>query len=437
MNKQVKEVMMPKVLVTNDDGIDAHGLRILVEALSKHADVYVVAPADQQSGKSHSITFLREVTPQERDVKGAVAAWVLDGTPADCVMWAIDYLRDEEGVEPDFVISGINLGFNTGLAAYYSGTVAGAREGAINGIRSIALSVGGQDGMSAEHFDYLIGLLPQLMEMSMQIDPGIILSVNAPDVPSWDIKGVRVAETAPRGYGIRFFFEKKKNGNYQMTGEADYLDDNMRYDIDWCAASYVAVSPIPTTLSDPVALMRLKGLARAADCLTLIIDPQEKMPVHLKNADRLTNNLEKLTRTVSRMDLPIIVAESYDMGDILPQIKKYASEAETVRHIHPDVWTSPDLEKFAGAIDCRKVLVAGAATNVELLQTVPGFLRRGYEVVVLKDCCDSADTDGHDLSIKMMEDMGCRISTLETEVMMLAGSCPKQMLNSVKNILRT
>ena len=429
--------MMPKVLVTNDDGIDAHGLRILVEALSKHADVYVVAPADQQSGKSHSITFLREVTPQERDVKGAVAAWVLDGTPADCVMWAIDYLRDEEGVEPDFVISGINLGFNTGLAAYYSGTVAGAREGAINGIRSIALSVGGQDGMSAEHFDYLIGLLPQLMEMSMQIDPGIILSVNAPDVPSWDIKGVRVAETAPRGYGIRFFFGKKKNGNYQMTGEADYLDDNMRYDIDWCAASYVAVSPIPTTLSDPVALMRLKGLAREADCLTLIIDPQEKMPVHLKNADRLTNNLEKLTRAVSRMDLPIIVAESYDMGDILPQIKKYASEAETVRHIHPDVWTSPDLEKFAGAIDCRKVLVAGAATNVELLQTVPGFLRRGYEVVVLKDCCDSADTDGHDLSIKMMEDMGCRISTLETEVMMLAGSCPKQVLNSVKNILRT
>ena len=429
--------MMPKVLVTNDDGIDAHGLRILVDALSKHADVYVVAPADQQSGKSHSITFLREVTPQERDVKGAVAAWVLDGTPADCVMWAIDYLRDEEGVEPDFVISGINLGFNTGLAAYYSGTVAGAREGAINGIRSIALSVGGQDGMSAEHFDYLIGLLPQLMEMSMQIDPGIILSVNAPDVPSWDIKGVRVAETAPRGYGIRFYFGKKKNGNYQMTGEADYLDDNMRYDIDWCAASYVAVSPIPTTLSDPVALMRLKGLARAADCLTLIIDPQEKMPVHLKNADRLTNNLEKLTRAVSRMDLPIIVAESYDMGDILPQIKKYASEAETVRHIHPDVWTSPDLEKFAGAIDCRKVLVAGAATNVELLQTVPGFLRRGYEVVVLKDCCDSADTDGHDLSIKMMEDMGCRISTLETEVMMLAGSCPKQVLNSVKNILRT
>ena len=428
---------MIKVLVTNDDGIDAHGLRILVEALSKYGDVYVVAPADQQSGKSHSITFLREVTPQERDVKGAVAAWVLDGTPADCVMWAIDYLKDEEGITPDFVISGINLGFNTGLAAYYSGTVAGAREGAINGIRSIALSVGGQGGMNVEHFDYLVGLLPQLMEMSMQIDPGTILSVNAPDIPSWDIKGVRVAETAPRGYGIRFFFEKKKNGNYQMTGGADYLDNNMRYDIDWCAASYVAVSPIPTTLSDPVSLMRLKGLTADTDCLTLIIDPQEKMPVRMKNAGGFISNLEKLARAVSRMGKPLLLAESYDMGGILPQVKDHAGEAETVRHIHPDVWTAPDLEKYVGATGCRKVLIAGAATNVEILQTVPGFLRRGCEVVILEDCCDSVDKAGHAHSIKMMEDMGCRISTLETEVMMLAGSCTKQVLNSVKNILLT
>ena len=437
MKKHTKEINLPKVLVTNDDGIDARGLRILVEALSEHADVYVVAPATQQSGKSHSITFLREVTPQERDVKGAVAAWVLDGTPADCVMWAIDYLEYEEGVTLDFVISGINLGFNTGLAAYYSGTVAGAREGAINGIRSIALSVGGQGGMDVEHFDYLVGLLPQLMEMSKQIDPGTILSVNAPDIPSWDIKGVRVAETAPRGYGLRFFFEKKKNGNYQMTGEADYLDDNMRYDIDWCAASYVAVSPIPTTLSDTAALMRLKGLTQETDCLTLIVDPQEKMPVRMKNAGGFISNLEKLSRSVSRMGKPLIIAESYDMGEILPRVKRHAAEAETVRHIHPDVWTSPDLGKYTGAIDFRTVLIAGAATNVELLQTVPGFLRRGYKAVVLEDCCDSADKRGHELAIKMMEDMGCTISTLETEVMKMAGSCSKQVLDAVKNILLT
>ena len=436
MKNYSKDIQLPKVLVTNDDGIDAHGLRVLVEALAEHADVYVVAPKEEQSGKSHSITFLREVTPQERDVKGAVAAWVLDGTPADCVMWAIDYMKDEEGITPDFVISGINLGFNTGLAAYYSGTVAGAREGAINGIRSIALSVGGLNG-TPSHFDYLIGLLPQLMEMSMRIDPGTILSVNAPDLPSWEIKGVRIAETAPRGYGIRFFFEKKMNGNYQMTGAADYLDDNMRYDIDWCAASYIAVSPIPTTLSDPAALMRLKDLTVKADCTTLIVDPQEKMPVRIRETDRLSNNLERLTHAVNRMGMPLILAESYDMGDILARVGQYAGEAETVRHIHPDVWTSPDLEKLMSAVDCSKVLIAGAATNVEILQTVPGFLKRGYKVIILEDCCGSADELGHDLSIKMMEDMGCQISTLETEVMRLAGSCSRQVLDAVKNILFT
>lgn len=436
MKNHAKDVNLPKVLVTNDDGIDAHGLRILVEALAEHADVYVVAPKEEQSGKSHSITFLREVTPQERDVKGAVEAWVLDGTPADCVMWAIDYMKDEEGITPDYVISGINLGFNTGLAAYYSGTVAGAREGAINGIRSIALSVGGLNG-TPSHFDYLIGLLPQLMEMSARIDPGTILSVNAPDLPSWEIKGVRIAETAPRGYGIRFFFEKKKNGNYQMTGAADYLDDNMRYDIDWCAASYIAVSPIPTTLSDPAALMRLKDLTVKSDSLTLIVDPQEKMPVRIRETDRLGNNLERLTHAVSRMGMPVILAESYDMGGIIPRVGQYAGEAETVRHIHPDVWTAPDLERFVSAVDCSSVLIAGAATNVEILQTVPGFLKRGYKVIVLEDCCGSADELGHDLSIKMMEDMGCVISTLETEVMKLAGSCSRQVLDAVKNILFT
>ena len=428
---------MIKVLVTNDDGIDVHGLRVLVDALSRHADVYVVAPADQQSGKSHSITFMREVTPQERDVKGAVAAWELDGTPADCVMWAIDYLKDELDITPDFVISGINIGYNTGLAAYYSGTVAGAREGAINGIRSIALSVGNYDLSDSEHFDYVLGLLPQLMEMSRQIDPGTVLSVNAPDIPSWEIKGVRVAEAAPRGYGIRFFFEKKENGRWQMRGGPDCLDENMRYDIDWCDAGYVAVSPLPTTLSDPVSLMRLKGLATETDCLTLIVDPQEEKPVRAKKAGKYIKNLGKLAHCVSRMSQPLLIAEACDAGDLLPQIRKYTEEAEIVRHIHPDVWTAPDLEKYVAAVRCRKVLIAGAATNVELLQTVPGFLERGCKVVVLKDCCSSADRLGHDIALKMLEEAGCSLSTLETEMMQMAGSCTRQILDAVKNILLT
>lgn len=423
---------MIKVLVTNDDGIDVHGLTILVEALAEHADVYVVAPSEQQSGKSHSITFMREVAPEEREVKGAVAAWVMDGTPADCVMWAIDHLRDELDIEPDFVISGINLGYNAGLAAYYSGTIAGAREGAINGIRSIALSAGSH---TATHFDYLLGLLPRLMEMSRRISPKTILNVNAPDLPSWDIKGVHVAEAAPRGYGVKFCFKRTENGNYQMGGHPDFTDDRMRYDMDWNEAGYVSVSPLPTTLSDPVALMRLKGQTMQEDCLTVIVDAQKDMLKRVKKPAKFEENITRLAHAVSRMGKPILFTETGGLGDLLPELSSYAGESEKVEHIHPDAWTSPDMEKFVDAVDFERVLIAGAASNAELLQTALGFIERGYEVTVLEDCCAAPKKSDHKVAMRDLEVAGCRISTLGTEVMKLAGSCTKQVLDSVKNIL--
>lgn len=425
---------MKKVLVTNDDGIDVHGLTILVEALAQHADVYVVAPKEQQSGKSHSITFMREVTPEERDVKGAVAAWVLDGTPADCVMWAIDYLRDELDIVPDFVISGINLGYNSGLAAYYSGTIAGAREGAINNIRSIALSAGNHE---ARHFDYMLGLLPQLMEMSGRISPRTILNVNAPDLPSWDIKGVRICEAAPRGYGIRFGFHKTESGNYQMSGGPDFTDGKMRYDIDWNGAGYVAISPLPTSLADPVALMRLKGQTAQSECLTVIVGAQQKMPDRLKKPDRFEDRITRLAHAVSRMGMPVLLTEESGLGDLLPELASYSGEAEKIEHVHPDAWTSPDMEKVVSSIDVERILIAGAASNIEVLQTALSFIERGYEVTVIEDCCAASKKSDHRVAMKDLEEAGCRISTLETEVMMLASTCTKQVLDSVKNILFT
>ena len=188
---------MIKILVTNDDGIDAKGIQCLAEELGKMADVYVVAPKEQQSGKAHSITFMRDVKAEAHDLKGAIEAYAIDGTPADCVKWGLCKLSEED-ITPDYVVSGINMGHNAGLAAHYSGTIAAAREGALNGIRSIAISVRHH---KASHFDYVLGLLPRLIEMSSKIKPSTFLNVNAPDIPSWDVKGVKVVPAAPFGYG--------------------------------------------------------------------------------------------------------------------------------------------------------------------------------------------------------------------------------------------
>jgi len=424
---------MIKVLVTNDDGIDARGLNVLVEALAEMADVYVVAPKDQQSGKSQSITFRRELKADERELKGAVSAWALDGTPADCVMWGIGILA-EEGIRPDFIFSGINMGYNNGLAAYYSGTVAGAREGAINGIRSIALSVGSHE---AGFFDYVLGLLPQLMEMSLRISPKTVLNVNAPDIPSWDIKGVRVAEAAPRGYGVRFFFGEAEDGTYMMQSGPDHTDDRMRYDFDWNEAGYVSVSPLPTSLSDPVALMRLRGQSAKTECLTVIVDAQQQMLKRIKKTSKFVKNISKLTHAVSRMSLPVLFTESAGLGDLIPELAAFENDSEKVMHVHPDAWTSPDMEKLVSAVDTERVMIAGAASNVELLQTATGFIERGYEVVVIEDCCAASGKKDHKIAMKDLEEAGCRMSTLETDVMKLAASCSKQVLDSVKNILFT
>ena len=153
---------MKRVLVTNDDGIQARGLTELVKALGKTCEVYAVAPAKQHSAKAMAITFLREVSVEKTEVEGAAEAYIVDGTPVDCVKWALRYfeLRD---IKFDYLFSGINLGANVGIAAYYSGTIGAAREGALNRVRSLALSVGTHD---STHFEYICSLAPRLMEIS-------------------------------------------------------------------------------------------------------------------------------------------------------------------------------------------------------------------------------------------------------------------------------
>src|SRR5690349_17175090 len=125
----------PVLLLTNDDGIHAAGLRTLREALAPLGRVVVVAPAAQQSGTSHAITIDRPL----RHVEHGKDLHSIDGTPADCIYLALFEQRFLPR-KPDLVISGINHGSNVGTSVYYSGTVAGAREAALRGIPAIAFS---------------------------------------------------------------------------------------------------------------------------------------------------------------------------------------------------------------------------------------------------------------------------------------------------------
>lgn len=130
----------PLFLVTNDDGFDQPGIVALVKALQKHGTVLVVAPKNNASGVGHGIDYRDPIFfGNAPNIDKSVVFWV-DAKPATCVQWGIKRAEKLHGKKPDLVLSGINMGENLGMAVYYSGTVGGAREGALHGIPSIAVS---------------------------------------------------------------------------------------------------------------------------------------------------------------------------------------------------------------------------------------------------------------------------------------------------------
>jgi len=167
-----------RILVTNDDGIDAKGLAVLAEALSSLGEVVVSAPAENCSGSSHSTKFFRgNHQAREVKIKGTTKAWAVSGTPADAVAWGV---LTEGDVNPfDFVVSGINAGSNVGEIAHYSGTVGAAMEGVGLGIPSIAVSqTGGRDfSLSAK---VTVDLIQRLS--LEKPTPGIVWAINVPNL---------------------------------------------------------------------------------------------------------------------------------------------------------------------------------------------------------------------------------------------------------------
>ncbi|MFQ5530616.1 MAG: 5'/3'-nucleotidase SurE, partial [Gemmatimonadota bacterium] len=183
----------PLILCTNDDGVHAPGLRLLADVAGRLGHVSVVAPDRQQSATSHSLTLHRplRVTEIEPD------RHVIDGTPTDCVLIAVNQLLRGR---PDFVLSGVNHGPNMGEDVLYSGTVAAAMEATILGIPAIAVSWAGEGSDDLSGFAGLLhDILNQVFGRSA-FPPETFLNINIPDVAASSIKGIRVTTLGRRVY---------------------------------------------------------------------------------------------------------------------------------------------------------------------------------------------------------------------------------------------
>ena len=250
------DIKRARILLSNDDGIHAPGLKCLervARTLSK--DVWVVAPETEQSGASHSLTLYRPL----RVRKLSPRRFAVDGTPTDSVLLAINHLLADR--KPDLVLSGFNRGGNLGEDISYSGTVAAAMEATILGVPAIALSQIAEDEESAKwktataHFSRVVRGLA-----SVGWPANVFINVNFPDVPADRVAGVRVTRQGRRKLGDELVERKDPRGRSYFWIGAMRMEDAGRRGTDLAAvnAGAISVTPVYLSLTPGPILQRLK-----------------------------------------------------------------------------------------------------------------------------------------------------------------------------------
>src|SRR5882762_412941 len=241
---------MTRILLTNDDGIHSDGLVTLERALREIGEVFVVAPAAEMSGASHSLTLARPLRIRAIDERH----WTVDGTPTDCVTLALHkILKDDE--LPDVCVSGINHGGNLGDDATYSGTVAGALEATILGVQGIAVSL-----VARENFDFTEAARFALMAvrkiLSEGLPEGTLLNMN---VPLAEIKGVKITRQGIKNARPVITEHIDPRGKpYFWIGEK-YFRSNAEDGTDYRAIEqgYISVTPLKSDMTDHGALPQI------------------------------------------------------------------------------------------------------------------------------------------------------------------------------------
>lgn len=251
-----------RILLTNDDGVNAAGLKVLETIARRFSDdIWIVAPTEEQSGAGHSLTLTQPV----RLRKLGERRFCVTGTPTDAVMMAIAWIMKD--TPPDLILSGVNRGANLGEDVTYSGTVSAAMEGALAGIPSIALSqCYAKEGMGdTVPFAAAEALAEQVLRplLATPMEPRTLVNVNFPALAPADVKGIRVTQQGLRDYGrLRIVQRTDPRGyDYFWFGLGPMIETpSHSTDLEAIADGYVAVTPLHLDLTHTPSLDRMAGL---------------------------------------------------------------------------------------------------------------------------------------------------------------------------------
>jgi 5'-nucleotidase len=257
-----------KILISNDDGIFALGIRTLANTIASQGhQVTVVAPDRERSATGHGLTLHQPIRAQKIEgvFQPEVTVWSCSGTPSDCVKLGLSAILKEQ---PDFVLSGINHGSNLGTDILYSGTVSAAMEGSIDGITSIAFSLASFTSVEFQPAaNFALTLINQLTQNPLS--EATLLNVNIPPVAETDIKGVKITRQGIRRY-IENFQERidpRGKSYYWLAGELVeeleqpehiYLPPDLPTDVQAIKENYITMTPLQYNLTDVVTVQKLK-----------------------------------------------------------------------------------------------------------------------------------------------------------------------------------
>ncbi|MBM3162416.1 MAG: 5'/3'-nucleotidase SurE [Chlorobi bacterium] len=244
----MKDLNNPHILICNDDGIEGEGLHALAASMKKIGRVTVVAPAEPHSGMSHAMTLGVPLRIRRYQKNNRFFGYTVSGTPVDCIKVALSHILDDK---PDLILSGINYGSNTATNTLYSGTVAAAREGAIQGIASLAFSLTTYENAD---FTYAAKFARKLARKVLQegLPPDTILSVNIPNLPEKEIAGIVITQQGSSRWEEAAIERNDMYGNpyYWLNGTLKLLDNSLQKDEYAVRNNYVAVTPLSCDLTN-------------------------------------------------------------------------------------------------------------------------------------------------------------------------------------------
>lgn len=232
----------PTILLTNDDGIHAAGIHHLYETLKDYANLYIVAPKTNQSCKSLSLTLPSSIQAQKHPWPETLNAYKVDGTPADCVKFALHHLLDEK---PDLICSGINNGHNAGRSLLYSGTVAACIQGTIYNTPSIAFSCPFSDHENyfLESKQFILPIVKHFLDHP--IPKGTFMNVNTPFARAKDLKGVRFSKQGKSYWETTIKkHSSDPSAHFRISDSISSFQEEEHSDIHHIENGFITVSPI-------------------------------------------------------------------------------------------------------------------------------------------------------------------------------------------------